>query len=198
MQYGRKKKILYLIFCIFGIIGVVFGAIVANKYNCGSFINGMAFLKKVGLDLDVIITDQSFESRNFFSHYIIFVFVIWLFGFTALAVYINSLIVFFRGFIYGYMISAFFIEYNFAGIIVFIIMYVVQALIFLPILFRISYTSIRYSINKYNYFTIFKETKRYNDINVYVAELMISVLGLFMVFIIQLYMINPIIQKIGL
>jgi hypothetical protein len=198
MKYQSKKTVLYLILYAFGLVGIAFGAICANEFVCGNYINGIWIIKKLGLDMEFIAINQRLELKNFFNQYIIFVILAWIVGFTAFAVYIDAFIALFRGFLYGYILSGIFIKYKIVGIMVFFIGYIVPALLFLPILFRILYVSIKYSVNKFNYFAVFKETKRYNDINTYILEFIISVLSLFALFVIQIYIINPIIQKIGL
>lgn len=197
MKYQSKKNNLYILFSTFLLIGIVIGSIAANEKVCGNNIFNF-ILTLLGLDFDRISINQTVKFLNFFSNYIVYILFIWIFGFTALAVYLDTFLISLKGFIYGFIVSAFYIKYNLMGIILYSINYTIPALIFLPIQYRISYISIQYSINKYNYFSIFKETKRYKAIENYILELLIALLGLIFVFIIQMYITNPIIQKIGL
>lgn len=188
MRYKSKKNMLYIIFLTFGITGIIFGTLFANIY--GNQPQLISFLENFNIQINSELLNKRFDIINTFFSYGCAIFIIWFFGYTSFAVYINLITVTLYGCIYGYIMSNFFIEYSFKGIIFFVILYLIQSLIFITVLFRISYVSIIHSVSRHNCFSIFRETKKYIPSNKYMIELLLSAILVCLISLIDTYIIS--------
>lgn len=187
MRYKSKKKLLYIIFFAFGIVGIISGTLFANYINYTKYPEFMGIFENLNIKLELF--DRKFGIINTFISYGCIIFVVWIFGFTSISVYSSIIIIIIDGFIYGYIMSNFFIKYSFRGILFFSILYLIEGLIFLPILFKILYMSIQYSVSRHNYFNIFRETKKYIQLNTYIIELLFAFIIVFLISLVDTYLV---------
>lgn len=100
----------------------------------------------VGFVFGVITNPGSYKYENsdknffiiFFSNYW-YLFLIWIFGLSFLGYIVTTLIIFFRAFIFGVLVKVLVIN-NFHN---FIILFILELLIFLPTLIVLSFISLR-------------------------------------------------------
>ena len=149
-KHKLLKNRLFVYLLSLYIVGIVFGIFI----NLGKF----SLLNK---DKNYFII--------FFSNYW-YIFLIWIFGFTFLGYIVDSLIVFFRAFVFGILIRALILN-EFRS---FIILFVLEILIFFPTLMLISYSSLMMS--KENLKMTFRNHSSYYNINKYINLMLITLL----------------------
>lgn len=102
----------------------------------------------------------------FFSNYW-YIFLIWIFGFTFLGFLVDTIIVFFRAFVFGILVRML-ITNDFSS---FLIMFLLELFIFFPVLIFISYVSLMMS--KENLKIIFNNYTNTININKYINLMLI-------------------------
>ena len=113
----------------------------------------------------------SSENKNFFSIFFSnywYIFLIWLFGFSIIGYLISSMIVFVRGFIFGILIRILIVN-NFS---IFMVIFVLELLLALPVLIVIAYVSLNYS--KDNFKILFNNYSNSVNINKYINLMLIA------------------------
>lgn len=141
-----SKKINFIVLTIL-FLGVVSGAIFANVIDLND--------KKLVLDkIQLFITNidnQTINSIQAFKNSIItnlsYSLIIWILGMTIIGVIINIFILYLKGFIFGFSLSAFILTYSYKGIILSILYTIFGQLLNLLVLIILTIYSIMFTTN---------------------------------------------------
>lgn len=141
-----SKKINFFVIAIL-FLGVTSGAIFANIID---FNDKKLVVDKIEL-LISNIDNQTINSILAFKNSIInnlsYSLVIWIFGLTIIGIIANIFLLYIKGFIFGFSISAFIITYSYKGIILSILYTLFGQLLNLIVIMILSIYSIMFSSN---------------------------------------------------
>lgn len=141
-----SKKINFFVIAIL-FLGVTSGAIFANIID---FNDKKLVIDKIEL-LISNIDNQTINSILAFKNSIInnlsYSLVIWIFGLTIIGIIANIFLLYIKGFIFGFSISAFIITYSYKGIILSILYTLFGQLLNLIVIMILSIYSIMFSSN---------------------------------------------------
>lgn len=155
----QNRLVVYL-FCLY-LIGLLFGIFLINpNYNYNS-------------------SEKNF-STIFFSNYW-YIFLIWIFGFSIIGFVSTTLIVFFRGFLFGALVRILVIN-NFKT---FVLMLFLEVLFIIPVLIITAYISL--NLSKENLKIILKTYSNNISINKYI-NLMLVVTVVIVVYSLIIYL----------
>lgn len=141
-----SKKINFFVITIL-FLGVTSGAIFANIIDLN---DKNLVIDKIKL-LISNIDNQSINSLLAFKNSIItnlsYSLIIWILGLTIIGIIVNIFLLYIKGFIFGFSLSAFIITYSYKGIILSILYTLFGQLLNLIVIMMISIYSIMFTIN---------------------------------------------------
>lgn len=155
-----SKKINYFVLAIL-FLGVITGAIFSNIIDLND-------QKLVTNKIELLISNinnQEINSLLAFKNSILtnisYIIIIWILGLTIIGIIFNIFLLYIKGFIFGFSLSAFIITYNYKGIILSILYTLFGQLLNLIVIMIITIYSVMFSIN------LLKQTiKSKNDIKI--------------------------------
>lgn len=146
------KNRLFIYICTLYFIGLIFGIIlIKSKY----LIN---------------YTHKNFLTI-FFSNFW-YIFLIWIFGFTMISHFFTTIIVFFRGFLFGFLIKILLFD-NFKRLLYLLLLEIVIAI---PILFIVAYISILISNQQFK--ILIKNYSNTINYNKYINFMFVVIIGI--------------------
>ncbi|MCK9537401.1 MAG: stage II sporulation protein M [Bacilli bacterium] len=130
-KYKLTKDRLFVYICCLYLVGIFFGIFLFRKNNY----------------------ELNFAESNFFKMFCAnywYLFLMWLFGFSAIGLFFNSFIIFFRGFLLGALITVL-VRLNLKETA---IMLALEIIVFIPVFFTLSYFSLTAARRQlYNFFS---------------------------------------------
>ena len=143
--FPNKKINLFVTTILF--LGVISGAIFSNIIDLN---DKKLILDKIQLFISNI-DKQTIDSISAFKNSIItnlsYSLIIWILGMTIIGILINILLLYIKGFIFGFSISAFILTYNYKGIILSLLYTIFGQLLNLIVIMTLSIYSIMFTIN---------------------------------------------------
>ena len=141
-----SKKINYFVLAIL-FLGVITGAIFSNIIDLN---DQRLVTDKIEL-LISNINNQEINSILAFKNSILtnisYTIIIWILGLTIIGIIFNIFLLYIKGFIFGFSLSAFIITYNYKGIILSILYTLFGQLLNLIVIMAITIYSVIFSIN---------------------------------------------------
>ena len=141
-----SKKINFTVISIL-ILGVISGAIFSNIIDLN---DKKLVLDKIQLFISNIDT-QSINNIESFKNSIItnlsYSIIIWILGMTIIGIIINIFLLYLKGFIFGFTLSAFILTYSYKGIILSILYTLFGQLLNLVVIMILSIYSIMFTFN---------------------------------------------------
>ena len=141
-----SKKINYFVFSII-LLGVITGAIFTNIID----LNDQKLVTDKIEHLISNIDNEQINSLLAFKNSILtnisYCLIIWILGLTIIGVLINIFLLYIKGFIFGFSLSAFIITYNYKGIILSILYTLFGQILNLIVIIILTIYSIMFSSN---------------------------------------------------
>lgn len=139
-----NKKINIFVICIL-FLGVIAGAVFSGIIGLN---DRTLVIDKITLFLENI-NDNSINSilalKNSISINLIYVFIIWFLGMALLGIIFNVIILFAKGFIFGFSIAAFILTYSYKGIIISLLYLLFGQLLNIVVLLVLTIYSVMFS-----------------------------------------------------
>ncbi len=139
-----NKKINIFVMCIL-FLGVIAGAVFSGIIGLN---DKTLVIDKIHLFIDNI-NNNSINSilalKNSISINLIYIFLIWLLGMALLGIIFNVLILFVKGFIFGFSIASFILTYSYKGIIISFLYLIFGQLLNIIVLLVLTIYSIMFS-----------------------------------------------------
>ena len=130
-KYKLTKDRLFIYICCLYLVGIFFGIFLFRKVN-----------------YELNLTEANFF-KMFCANYW-YLFLMWLFGFSAIGLVFNSFIIFFRGFLLGTLISVL-VRLSFKDMAIILAL---EIIVFIPVFFMLSYFSLNVARRQlYNFFS---------------------------------------------
>ena len=154
-----NKKTNIFVMCIL-FLGVITGAVFSGIIGLN---DKTLVIDKIHLFIDNI-NNNSINSilafKNSISINLIYVFIIWFLGMAILGIVFNVLILFIKGFVFGFSIAAFIITYSYKGIIISFLYLLFGQLLNIVVLLVLTIYSIMFSYQLIS--LIFKNNNNFN------------------------------------
>lgn len=139
-----NKKINIFVMCIL-FLGVIAGAVFSGIIGLN---DKTLVIDKINLFIDNI-NNNSINSilalKNSISINLIYIFLIWFLGMALLGIIFNVLILFAKGFIFGFSIASFILTYSYKGIIISFLYLIFGQLLNIVVLLVLTIYSIMFS-----------------------------------------------------
>jgi hypothetical protein len=111
-------------------------------YICSLYVTGMIFgIILLAGERVTVNSGQNFIAVFAANYW--YLFLMWLFGFSVVGIFFNSLIIFFRGFLFGALSAILFP----ASLKHLVFLLLLEVLLFLPSFITLSYASLTFSLN---------------------------------------------------
>ena len=189
------KKINIFVVCIL-ILGVIAGAIFSSILGLN---DKKIVIEKITLFIDNInhnTLNSILVFKNSLIINLLYIFIIWILGMTLLGIIINTGILFFKGFIFGFSIASFIITYSYKVIPLSILYLLLGQLINIMVLILITIYSIMFSLKLFK--VVFKldniDTRKFfkNYLIIFILAILISIFSA----LIEAFILPPLIKLI--
>ena len=143
--FPSKKINIFVITILF--LGVISGAIFSNIIDLN---DKKLVLEKIQLFI-TNINNQSIDSITAFKNSILtnlsYSLIIWILGMTVIGIILNIFLLYLKGFIFGFSLSAFIITYSYKGIILSVLYTIFGQLLNLIVIMILTIYSIMFTYN---------------------------------------------------
>jgi stage II sporulation protein M len=189
------KKINIFVVCVL-ILGVIAGAIFSSILGLN---DKKIVVEKITLFIDNInhnTLNSILVFKNSLGINLLYIFIIWILGMTLLGIIVNTGILFFKGFIFGFSIASFIITYSYRGIPLSILYLLLGQLINIMVLILITIYSIMFSLKLFK--VVFKldniDTRKFfkNYLIIFILVILISIFSA----LIEAFILPPLIKLI--
>lgn len=188
-----KKQVIVIIILIVLALGIIVGALIANNLDTLKKDELYTFTSKLIFNINSLEINKATVLADCFIKYGKFVIIIWLLAFIPYGSIFSLLIIFTKGLSYGFTTSFLVSSYGVKGIYYAIQMYFIQNLFMIPTYFFVAYFCINYSMSQKEKINF---NKTNNNILEYVIVLIISCACVFLVSLIEAFVLPNIINNI--
>lgn len=130
------------------LLGIILGCILTNRIADISRNEILLTIKNIVYNIDDTTPFKVFIKT--FSIHFIYIFLIWMLGLTLIGIPLIIFIDFFKGFLYGFVVTFFLRELGIKGLYTAFLYTFPQNIIIVPLFLVLSYFSIYYSVQIYN------------------------------------------------
>ena len=177
--FPSKKINIFVLFILF--LGVIYGAIFSQIVNLN---DKQLVIDKIMLFISNI-NNNSVNSFILFKNSILinfmYVFIIWILGMTLIGIIFVILLVFLKGFIFGFTLASFFLVYSYKGLILSLLYLLFGQLLNIFVIAILSIYSIMFTLKLFK--LIFKHTDNViivflkNYVLIFVISIIISIIS---------------------
>jgi len=142
----QENLVIYLIIPVIFLCGVFFGTLGVKELNSSQVKELVDFVDGFINNLPTAAVNASLETRHALTVNLKTLFYIWLLGLMVIGIPLTMIIVFTRGFIFGFTVSFLIEQKLFQGILVVLLTVLPQNVLFIPVILVAAVFSISFSL----------------------------------------------------